>query len=51
MVDVEAEIDRQPLSIWPGIVRTVDDRRISIAIMIWKLHSGIPARLGSARLA
>src|SRR4051812_48227791 len=31
--------------------RTVDDRRISIAIMIWKLHSGIPARLGSERLA
>src|ERR1700676_4438438 len=49
--DVEAEIDRQPLSVWPGVVRTVNDRRISIAIMIWKLHIGIPAKLGSARLA
>src|SRR5262249_17358193 len=49
--DVEAEIYRQPLSIRPGVVRTVNDRRISIAIMIWKLHIGIPAKLGSARLA
>src|SRR6266436_2132972 len=49
--DVEAEIDRQPLAIWPGVVRTVNDRRISIAIMIWKLHIGIPAKPGSARLA
>src|SRR5260221_12174841 len=48
--DVEGEIDRQPLSVWPGVVRTVDDRRISIAIMIWKLHIGIPAKLGSVRL-
>jgi hypothetical protein len=48
--DVEAEIDRQPLSVRPGVVRTVNDRRISIAIMIWKLHIGIPAKLGSARL-
>jgi hypothetical protein len=47
--DVEAEIDRQPLSFWPGVVRPVNDRRISIAIMIWKLHVGIPAKLGSAR--
>src|ERR1700680_4387589 len=49
--DVEAEIDRQPLSFWPGVVRPVNDRRISIAIMIRKLHIGIPAKLGSARLA
>src|SRR5262249_22315729 len=49
--DVEAEINRQPLSVWPGVVWTVNDRRIGIAIMIWKLHIGIPAKLGSARLA
>src|SRR3981081_2019728 len=48
--DVEAEIDRQPLSVRPGVVWTVNDRRISIAIMIGKLHIGIPAKLGSARL-
>jgi hypothetical protein len=49
--DVEAEMDRQPLSVRPGVVRTVNDRRVSIAIMIWKLHIGIPAKLGSAPLA
>ena len=47
MFDVEAEIDREPLSVWSAIIRTVNDRRISIAIMIWKLHIGIPAKLGS----
>jgi hypothetical protein len=26
MFDVEAEIDRQPLSVWPGVVRAVNDR-------------------------
>ena len=42
MLDVKAEIDRQPLSVRPAVVRTVDDRRIGVAIMIRKLHVGIP---------
>src|ERR1700730_16839463 len=36
--DVEAEIDRQPLSVWPGVVRAVNYRRVSITIVIGKLH-------------
>src|SRR3954453_22714432 len=50
MFDVEAEIDGEPLSVRPGVVRAVNDRRVSVAIMIWKLHIGFPAKLGSARL-
>jgi hypothetical protein len=38
MLDVEAEIDREPLSIRPGIIRAIDDRRIGIAMVIGKLH-------------
>jgi hypothetical protein len=48
MFDVEAKINRQPFSVRPGIVRAVDDRRVSIAIMIGKLHVGFPAKLRSA---
>jgi hypothetical protein len=42
--DVEAEIDRQPLAVRPRIVRAVNDWRVSITIVIGKLHIGIPAR-------
>src|SRR4029078_10172954 len=49
--DVEAKIDRQPLSVRPGIVRTVDDRGIGIAMMVGKLHADIPAGPGSTRPA
>jgi hypothetical protein len=45
--DVEAEIDRQPLSVWPGVVRAVNYRRVSITIVIGKLHFGIPLKRGS----
>src|SRR5262249_8885201 len=43
MFDVEAEIDRQPLSVRPGVVWAVNYRRVRIAIMIRKLHIDIPA--------
>jgi hypothetical protein len=52
MFDVEAKIACQPLSVRPGVIRAVNNRRIRIAIMIWKLHIGIPAyRPVSAYLA
>jgi hypothetical protein len=34
MLDVEAEIDRQPLALRPGIVLTFDDGRIGVAIVV-----------------
>src|SRR5215468_10608712 len=34
MLDVEAEIDRQPLAAGPGIVRPLDDRGVGITIVI-----------------
>jgi hypothetical protein len=46
--DVETEIDRQPLPVRPAIVRTVDDWRIGVAIMIRKLHIRTPAFCGLA---
>jgi hypothetical protein len=44
--DVEAEIDRQPLAVRPRVVRAVNDRRVSITIVIGKLRMGIPAKRG-----
>src|SRR6516165_992050 len=43
MFDVEAEIDREPLAVRPGVVRAVNDRRVSITIVIGKVHLGIPS--------
>src|SRR6185437_14173074 len=43
MLDVEAEIDREPLAVRPRIIRAVDDRRVRIAAVIGKLHVETPA--------
>jgi len=42
--DVEAEIDRQPLAVRPGVVRAVNDRRVGITIVIGKLPKSCWAR-------
>jgi hypothetical protein len=44
--DVEAEINRQPLAVRPGIVRAVNDRRVRITIVIGELHISVPAKRG-----
>jgi hypothetical protein len=44
--DIEAEIDCQPLAIWPRVVWAINDWRVSITIVIGKLHMGIPAKRG-----
>ena len=38
MFDVQRHIERQPLPVRPGVVWPVDDRRIGIARMTWKLQ-------------
>src|SRR6516162_4728332 len=38
--DVEAEIDREPLAVRPRVIRAINDRRVSITIVIGELHEG-----------
>ena len=34
MLDVEAEIDREPLAVRPGVVLALGDRRVGVAVVV-----------------
>src|SRR4029077_2369201 len=43
MLDVEAEIDRQTLALWPGVILALGDRRVGVTVVVgetehWRPH-------------
>src|SRR5262249_49814594 len=51
MLDVEAELDREPLAVPPGIVRPFDDRRIGIAIVVGQTEHWLAFRKSDVGLS
>ena len=49
MLDVEADIEGEPLAARPVVVRAIDDRRIVVTAVVSQLHPRPPDRYASAR--